>query len=300
MQKNQYFLAAILSYFLWGFFGLALNPIHNYASLDILFYRLFFSVLLMSVINIFFRLSTIRQNWNLFRNQDQKIKTKFTKQTILGGIILIFNWFTFIYVMNHIGVKVASFAYLVCPILTTVLAFFILKEKLNRWQWSAVLISAISCTLLSYHDFKNLIYSLLVASTYSFYLINQRKNFGFDKFLVLNIQLVISTVIILPFFPHYSGAIPSDGLFYGCIFIIVTLFTIAPLFLNLFALQGLNSATIGILIYINPIINFSLAVFYFNESITDLQLFCYGLILFSIVLFNKKLLFKSKKQLVIK
>ena len=300
MQKNQYFLAAVLSYFLWGFFGLALKPIHNYASLDILFYRLFFSVLLMSVINIFFRLSTIRQNWNLFRNQDQKIKTKFTKQTILGGIILIFNWFTFIYVMNHIGVKVASFAYLVCPILTTVLAFFILKEKLNRWQWSAVFISVISCTLLSYHDFKNLIYSLLVASTYSFYLINQRKNFGFDKFLVLNIQLVISTVIILPFFPHYSGAIPSDGLFYGCIFIIVTLFTIAPLFLNLFALQGLNSATIGILIYINPIINFSLAVFYFNESITDLQLFCYGLILFSIVLFNKKLLFKSKKQLVIK
>ena len=299
MQKYKYFLAAVLSYFLWGFFGLALKPIHNYASLDILFYRLFFSVLLMSIINIFFRLPTIRKNYQLFKNQEIKIKKEFSTQTILGGIILIFNWFTFIYVMNHIGVKVASFAYLVCPILTTVLAFFILKEKLNRWQWSAVLISAISCTLLSYHDFKNLIYSLLVASTYSFYLINQRKNYGFDKFLVLNIQLLISTVIILPFFPHYSGAVPSDGLFYGCIFIIVTLFTIAPLFLNLFALQGLNSATIGILIYINPIINFSLAVFYFNESITDLQLFCYGLILFSIVLFNKKLLFKSKKQLVI-
>ena len=298
MQKYKYFLAAVLSYFLWGFFGLALKPIHNYASLDILFYRLFFSVLLMSVINLFFRLPTIRQNWNLFKNQEQKIKTKFTKQTILGGVILLFNWFTFIYVMNHIGVKVASFAYLVCPILTTVLAFFILKEKLNRWQWSAVFISVISCTLLSYHDFKNLIYSLLVASTYSFYLINQRKNFGFDKFLVLNVQFLISSLIILPFFPNFSGAVPTEELFYGCIFIIVTLFTIAPLFLNLFALQGLNSGTIGILIYINPIINFSLAVFYFHENITHLQLFCYSLILFSIVLFNKKLLFKSKKEIV--
>ena len=296
MQKYKFFLAAFLSYFLWGFFGLALKPIHNYASLDILFYRLFFSVIIMTFINLLFRRETINKNWQLFKIQSRKVKHKFSIQTILGGIILLFNWFTFIYVMNHIGVKVASFAYLVCPILTTVLAFFILKEKLNNWQWTAVIISIISCALLSYHDFKNLIYSLLVASTYSLYLINQRKNFGFDKFLVLNVQLIISSLILLPFFPNYSGAIPSEGLFYGCILIIVILFTIAPLFLNLFALQALNSATIGILIYVNPIINFALAVFYFHEKVTNLQLFCYILILFSIVIFNKKLLFKPKTE----
>ena len=234
MQKYTYFLAAFFSYFLWGFFSLALKPIHNYPSLDILFYRLFFSVVLMSSINLFFRRATIYQNYKLFKNENRRIKQKFILQTVLGGIILLLNWFTFIYVMNHIGVKVASFAYLVCPILTTVLAFFILKEKLNNWQWTAVFISVVSCTLLSYHDFKNLIYSLLVAATYSFYLINQRKNFGFDKFLVLNIQLLISALLLLPFFPTYSGTIPTDGLFYSCILIIVILFTIAPLFLNLF------------------------------------------------------------------
>ena len=101
MQKYKYFLAAVLSYFLWGFFGLALKPIHNYASLDILFYRLFFSVLLMSIINIFFRLPTIRKNYQLFKNQEIKIKKEFSTQTILGGIILIFNWFTFIYDSLH-------------------------------------------------------------------------------------------------------------------------------------------------------------------------------------------------------
>ncbi len=296
MQKYTYFLAAFFSYFLWGFFSLALKPIHNYPSLDILFYRLFFSVVLMSSINLFFRRATIYQNYKLFKNENRRIKQKFILQTVLGGIILLLNWFTFIYVMNHIGVKVASFAYLVCPILTTVLAFCILKEKLNNWQWTAVFISVVSCTLLSYHDFKNLIYSLLVAATYSFYLINQRKNFGFDKFLVLNIQLLISALLLLPFFPTYSGTIPTDGLFYSCILIIVILFTIAPLFLNLFALQGLSSATIGILIYVNPIINFALAVFYFHENVSSLQLFSYILILFSILVFNKKLLFKSKTE----
>ena len=296
MRKYQYFLAAFLSYFIWGFFGLALKPIHNYPSLDILFYRLFFSVAIMTLINGAFRYKTIGKNWKLYQNENPKVQQKFIVQTILGGVILLFNWFTFIYVMNHIGVKVASFAYLVCPILTTVLAFFILKEKLNNWQWSAVVISVVSCALLSYHDLNNLIYSLLVASTYSIYLINQRKNFGFDKFLVLNVQLLIASIILMPFFPGYSGAVPTDGLFYGCILIIVTLFTIAPLFLNLYALQGLNSATIGILIYVNPIINFVLAIFYFHEKVTNLQLFCYFLILISILVFNKKLLIKSKKE----
>ena len=296
MRKYQYFIAAFLSYFIWGFFGLALKPIHNYPSLDILFYRLFFSVAIMTFINCAFRYKTINKNWVLYKNEHPKPKRKFIIQTVLGGIILLFNWFTFIYVMNHIGVKVASFAYLVCPILTTVLAFFILKEKLNNWQWSAVAISAISCGLLSYHDLHNLIYSLLVASTYSLYLINQRKNFGFDKFLVLNVQLVIASIILVPFFPNYSGALPTEGLFYVCILIIVTLFTIAPLFLNLYALQGLNSATIGILIYVNPVINFALALFYFHENVTNLQLFCYFLILISILVFNKKMLVNSKKE----
>ena len=298
MFKNKYFLAAFLSFFLWGFFGLALKPIHSYNSIDILFYRLLGSVLLMTFINLVFRQETIAQNWSKFKAETQKLRSKFIIQTVLGGIILIFNWFTFIYVMNHIGVKVASFAYLVCPILTTVLAFFILKEKLDSWQWSAVIISVFSCTLLSYHDFNNLIYSLIVASTYSFYLLNQRKNFGYDKFLILNIQLLISLAILFPLYSFYAQVVPTEKVFYFYIFIIVLLFTIAPLFLNLYALQGLNSATIGIMIYINPIINFLLALFYFHEKVTSLQLISYFLILFSIVIFNKNLLFRTKTKVL--
>ena len=295
MQKQLYFGAAFLSYFLWGFFSLALKPIHAYASIDILFYRILISVLIITTINLVFRKKTIQNSWIQYAQESYQTKQKFTIQTALGGLILIFNWFTFIYVMNHIGVKVASFAYLVCPILTTVLAFIFIKEKLYAWQWLAVSLSICACALLSYHDFANLIYSLIVASTYSFYLINQRKNYGFDKFLVLNVQLLIAFLLLLPFYPFISvAAVPTESFFYVCIVIIVVVFTIAPLFLNLFALQGLSSGTIGILIYVNPIINFLLALFYFHEKVTSVQLISYSIILISIVVFNKKILFETK------
>jgi len=75
--------------------------------------------------------------------------------------------------------------------------------------------------------------------------------------------------------------------------LIVLLFTIIPLFLNLYALKGMNSSAVGILMYTNPLINFLLAIFYFKENINLSQIMAYSLILVSIVIFNEKVLFEK-------
>lgn len=296
MKQYKYYFAAFSAFFIWGFFSLALKPISNYPSLDILFYRVFFSVVLMTIINIVFRRSSIRKNWDDFKAMPQRKRKTIILLTLVGSLILASNWFLFIYVVNHISVKAGSLAYLICPILTTVFAFFLLHEKLSKWQWIAVGISAFSCILLSLNNFHDIFYSLVVASTYALYLVSQRKNSEIDKFLVLNIQLLFVAALILPFYPVYSGAIPTEPLFYGCLFCIVVFFTIIPLFLNLYALKGINSSTVGILMYINPIINFALAFFHFKEQVTFLQLVSYSLILVSIIVFNQKIFFGKKHK----
>ena len=55
MKQKKYYLAAFLAFFIWGFFSLALKPLQAYSSLDILFYRVFFSVILMCIVNVAFR-----------------------------------------------------------------------------------------------------------------------------------------------------------------------------------------------------------------------------------------------------
>ena len=271
MRLNKYYFSAFLAFFIWGFFSLALKPLHNYPSLDILFYRVFFSVILMFFINVTFRRNLLKKNWNHFKKMTQTQKRSTINLTLGGGVFLALNWFVFIYIMNHVSVKAASLAYLICPILTTVLAFFILKEKLSKWQWIAVLISTFSCILLSFNHFQDIFYSLITAATYSLYLISQRKNTEIDKFLILTIQLFFTALILLPFYPNYSGAVPVEPLFYVCLLIIVVLFTIIPLFLNLFALNGINSSAVGIMIYINPIITFLLAILYYKEEVSLVQ-----------------------------
>ena len=206
--------------------------------------------------------------------------------TVVGGILLVLNWFLFIYAVNHVSLQSASFAYIICPILTTVLAFILLKERIDVWQWIAVGLCVISCVILSYGNFKDLIYSVIIALSFGFYLVSQRKNSDFDKFLILTIQMVIASVILLPFYPSFGGAVPTEFLFYFLLLIIVIVFTIIPLFLNLYALKGLNSSTVGILMYTNPLIHFFLAIFYFKESVSVAQIVSYSLILISIVVFN--------------
>ena len=297
MKLTKYYLAAFFAFFIWGFFSLALKPLHNYPSLDIMFYRVFFSVVVMVLINLVFRKNVIRENWNHFSKMSKEQKRSTVVLTLGGALFLASNWFVFIFVMNHVSVKAASLAYLICPILTTVIAFYTLKETLSKGQWVAVMISILGCFLLSLNHFEDIFFSLVVAATYALYLVSQRKNSELDKFLVLTIQLLFTALILLPFYPKYSGTIPTEPLFYGCLLIIVIFFTIIPLFLNLYALKGINSSTVGIMIYINPIINFLLALFYYNEQVSVLQLCSYFLILVSIVVFNAKLIFPRKQKM---
>lgn len=294
MTTYKYYFAAFTAFLIWGFFSLALKPLQDFPSLDILFYRVFLSSIVMLLINLIFRRKTVKENALLFSNLKANDKKRIIFLTLGGSFLLIANWFVFIYVVNHVNVKAASLAYLICPILTTVFAFVILKEKLSKPQWIAVFISICSCFLLSINHFQDIFYSLIVAASYALYLVSQRKNSEIDKFITLTIQLVFTALVILPFYPSFSGVIPTTPTFYIYLGAIVIVFTIVPLFLNLYALKGINSSTVGIMMYINPIINFLIAVFYYNEEVTTIQLISYFLILISIMVFNEKLLFNRK------
>ena len=296
MQFNKYYLSAFSSFVIWGFFSLALKPLQNYASLDILFYRIFLATFLLLGINFIFRKKQVQNDWVVFKSLEVKVRRKMIFLTIAGGFLLVFNWFLFIYAINHVSLQSASFAYMICPIVTTILAYFILKEKLSRWQWFSVALCVISCAILSYGHIKELIYSLVIAFSFALYLISQRKNNQFDRFNILTVQMLIASVVIVPFFPMYSEAVPTAALFYELLVVIVVVFTIIPLYLNLYALKGMNSSAVGILMYTNPLIHFFLAVFYFKEEVHVAQLVSYSLIILSIVVFNERLLFGNKQN----
>lgn len=290
MNHLKYYLAAILAFSMWGTFSLVLKPLHSYASLDILFYRVFSCAIIMTVFSVLFKRKTIKANLIYFESLPKKNRRELIILNVGSSVLLTANWFSFIYVMNHVSVRATSVAYLVCPIITTILAYFILRDKLSKMQWLSVFLSCVGCILLSYDMF----YSSLIGFTYAAYLISQNKNIQFDKFLVLNFHILLSALILLPFFPAFSGPIPTDFKFYFYVEIIAVLYTIVPLLLNLFALSGIASSKVGMILNINPIIAFVLAGVVYHEPLGALQIFSYALIFLAVIVFNSNQIFKIK------
>jgi chloramphenicol-sensitive protein RarD len=283
---NKYYLSALAAFVIWGFISLLLKPMHVYPAMDILFYRVIFSASIMAFILLVVKPKLRKTNIIAFKQLSPNQKKQTASTTLIGGVFLAFNWFFFIYSMNNISIKAASYAYLICPILTTVLAYFILKEKLSKQQWTAVLISFISCTILAFNHLVDLIYSLIVALSYALYLITQRNNTRLDKFFILSIQLIFAALCLLPLYPFLNNQTSYEMSFFLQVLLLAVVFTILPLWLNLFALKGLNSSTMGILLYINPILNFIVAAIIFNEPTEMIQIIGYAAIFVSIVIFN--------------
>jgi chloramphenicol-sensitive protein RarD len=293
--NSKYYIAAISAFTTWGFFSLVLKPLHAYPSLDILFYRVFLCAVLMSLIVLLFKRKTLLENIAVFKALPIKEKRKSVLLNLGGGVFLTVNWFSYIYVLNHISIKATSLAYLICPILTTILAYFILKEKLNKIQWLAIALSIMGCGVLSYANPMDMMFSVVIGLSYAFYLVSQRLNYAFDKFLVLSFHIIFSALLLAPFYPIYSAAIPGEASFYIYIGLIAVAFTILPLFLNLYALKGINSSTVGMLLNINPLIAFLLAIIVFKEQIDLMQVVAYLIIFISVIVFNAHLFFPKHK-----
>jgi chloramphenicol-sensitive protein RarD len=294
-MRAKYYLAAITAFTIWGMFSVVLKPLQAYPSPDILFYRIFLSVTLMLVINLLVRRKQLLKTKDYLMALPKSKRRNLLVLSVLSSVLLSANWFFFIYVMNHISVKTAAFSYLICPILTTVCAFIILRERLSALQWLSVLISTGACVLLSFNNVSDLGFSLLVAGSYALYLVIQKKFQEVDKFVLLSTQMVITALILLPFYFSVSGPLPTEPKFYSYIAIIAVGFTIIPMLLNLFALKGIASSTLGILMYLNPIIGFILAAFYYKEEITATQIVAYSLIGVAIAIFNIGSYLKIKK-----
>jgi chloramphenicol-sensitive protein RarD len=286
MSINKHYAAAITAFLIWGFFAIPLRALVAYSSGQILYFRIVFSVIVLAILVAGFRRRELINNVALLKSFGTAKRNGVIALTLVGGALLTVNWLTFIYTVNNINIKTASFSYLICPVLTAALGTVLLKEQLTRLQWIAVFLCSASCVLIGMSSVLELGFSFLTALTYALYLISQRKNQGFDRIIVLGVQVLFALIVLSLLVNSLVTSVPDELYFYEIIAIIAVFFTVLPLFLNLFALNKINSATIGILMYINPIINFSVALLFYGEKMDVFQVLGYFIIFIALILFN--------------
>src|SRR5690606_14870515 len=139
------------------------------------------SLIVIWIFILVFRFAEIRRDWLWLKELSKIERNRLLRLTILSSILIVGNWFTFIYAVNRISIKSAAFAYLVCPLITTLAGYFFLKEKLTRRQWVSLGIATGSVLMLAHGSFVEVIWSITIASFYATYLIIQRILQDIDK-----------------------------------------------------------------------------------------------------------------------
>jgi chloramphenicol-sensitive protein RarD len=286
IETLKYYVAGIVAFVVWGAFAIPLKLLKAYSSTQILEYRVFTALILLSAFILIFRKAELKNDLKVFRNSTKQERFKLSRLIFLSSILLMANWFTYIYAVNNVSLTSAAFAYMVCPLITAFGGFFILKEHLTPLKLVALVIALVSILLLATGSIVEVLWSVGIASVYAFYLLIQRFIKQVDKLNMLCINLIIAAVFMLPYFLWKAEPVPMEPLFWITILVIALAFTIIPLFLNLFALIELPSSTLGIIMYINPIIAFLIAFVYFNEPFYLNQLLAYGLLVIAIFVFN--------------
>lgn len=286
MDNRKHYLAAIVAFVIWGFFSIPLRALSDYGVGEILYFRILFSAIVLIGIVFTMKRGDVLRDLKFLKTFPPRERRKVIMLTMGGGALLIVNWLLFIYIVNNINIKTASFSYMICPVITAVLGFILLREKLTVLQWVAVGLCAISCVLIGMSSALELGYSFLTAFVFSLYLVSQRRNQGFDRMIILGIQVLFAFLILNVFYSSLIGKLPAAMEFYAIMMLIAIVFTVLPLFLNLYALNRINSATIGILLYLNPVINFTVAFVVFHEQVNLMQVGGYAIIVIALVLFN--------------
>src|SRR5690606_30922697 len=282
--RLKYFAAAFFAAVLWGLMAIPLRAIREWPAEDILYYRIFVSTALIWPFIFLFRHKKLSASIHYLQMETAAQRKKLVTLTVIASLLIMGNWFAFIYAVNHVSIQSAAFAYLVCPLLTTLAAFLLLNERLTGLKKIAIGIALVSVALLARGSLHDVAWSVGIASFYALYLVVQRIIQHVDRLVVLAVQLAICTLLILPFLLWQHHPLPTSTTFWFNIATIAIFFTIIPLYMSLYALNGISSTTVGILISVHPFMCLVIAVVYLHEHVYTHHLLAYVFCFSAVVL----------------
>ncbi len=276
MQPSRYLAGlgyGLLAYGIWGFFPLYFRQLGQFSPMDILSNRSAWAFVFVAI------LLTAWRGWG--RIAQLLRQPAYVARLALAALLLAANWLGFLWAVDQRQVVEASFGYFLTPLVNVLLGLIVLKEKLNRLEWAsiALALAAIANELFSLGQLPRI--SLFLAATFGTYGL-LRKQVPVDAIS----GLWLETLVMLPFCLAYAlwqaqhgHTVFTLGEWSTAILLIgAGIITALPLLAFAAATQRLDLATVGMLMYINPTMQFLTAVFLFGEALQRGRLVSFALI----------------------
>ncbi len=272
---------AVGAYFIWGFLPVYFNLLKAVPPLEVVAHRIVWSVLLLLAMLYFRR--RLAALWEALTTRAMLVPMVATALLIAG------NWLIYIWAVTNGHVAAASLGYFLNPLLNVLLGYLFLKERLTRWQWVAVALAGLGVAILATGALDALWISLSLALSFGLYgLIRKVAPVG------PMVGLASETIILLPlalgalavWTVQGNGHFGTLGTQIDMLLLAAGVVTAVPLLLFASAARQMPYATIGLIQYIGPTIQFLLAIFLYREPLTTTHLVTFPLIWAGLMLYS--------------
>lgn len=281
MKKDSGLLYGFSAYIIWGILPLYWKLLGEVGSVDVLFYRIFWSLIFMTLYLI-----ALKKIPLFIQEVKELLKSRRHTIAIISAAFLIsINWGVFIYTVSIGQVQQASLGYYINPLLNVLAGAFYLKEPLSRQAKLASLATLTGVVLLTIQTGVFPINSLLLATSFCLYgLTKKQLNLSAATSITLETLIIAPIGLIYLFFLSDVGFM-NYSLTTNLLLMGAGIVTAIPLLLFATAVKKLSYITIGFLQYINPTIMLIMAIFLFHEPYQLPQFIAFAFIWLGIIIF---------------
>ena len=253
------------AYVLWGLLPLYLKLLASVPALQVLSHRVVWSLLLLAIAVIVLRkVPAIRAA--------ARGRTLFL--LMASATLIAINWLVYIWSVQHAHVLEASLGYFINPLVNVALGVAVLGERVSRVQKIAVGIAAAGVLALAVVGGGAIGISLALAASFGLYGLI-RKVAKIDALGGLTVETMLlapaSLAVILYASATGQGAF-GETRSLDWLLILAGPATAAPLLLFAAAARRLRYATLGLLQYIAPTLQFAEAVLLFGEPLRAIHI----------------------------
>jgi chloramphenicol-sensitive protein RarD len=271
---------AAAAYMTWGLFPFYFHALAGVPALEILAHRILWSVVFMTL------LITGRRRWPAVIRQ---LHTPGTVPALaMSAAFISTNWVVYIWAVNSGRVLEASLGYYINPLVTVVLGVLFLRDPLTRRQKIAVALAGMGVIVLVVRARQVPWVALALAVTFGFYgLIRKRARVDATAGLLTEVWL------LAPLAALYVTWLSRAGLGHfgsptrhSALLAASGVVTAVPLIWFANGVQRLRLSTVGLLQYLNPTMQFAIAVFAFGEPFTAAHAVAFGCIWISLAIYT--------------
>ncbi|MER7796432.1 EamA family transporter RarD [Microbacterium sp. NPDC096154] len=269
------------AYVLWGVLPLYFVALAPAGAWEVVAWRVLLSLVFCAL------LLTVTRGWRRFVTV---LRTpRLAALMALAGVLIYVNWQVFVLATQTDHVLEASLGYFINPITTVLLAVLVLRERLRILQWIAIAVAALAVIVIVVGYGAVPWYALLLTASFGVYgLVKKQVGGSVDAVSGLALETLWITpiaVVQLGIVAATTGiTLGTAGPLHAVLLLCAGVVTAVPLLLFAAGSSRVPLATMGMLQFAGPILQFIIGAAVLHEEMPAVRWIGFGIVWIACVL----------------